>query len=175
MPLPMLAGAAIQAIPAITGLFGNLFDKKRRNNQENFAASGIKDLTQIFKAQLGQNYFDSAEAQGAMKEIDQNSNEFMDEINATASMSGMTDEAKIALMGQNMRAKQGAYSGLAKNADLFRQRALQNYQGSLSRLFQVGATNRANSQNSINNIVGGMSSGIDGAVNAGVFDSWLGK
>lgn len=175
MALPLIAAAGIQAIPALAGLFGNLFDNKRRKREEGKASAGVSNLADIFKAQLGQDYFDSAEGLGAMTEIDENSDEYLDQINATANMGGLTDEARIAMMGKNMKAKQGAYAGLAQNANLWRQRNLQNYQGVLGQLFGMGATNRRNHQNSMNNIVGGMQGAMDGATNAGVFDSWLGK
>jgi hypothetical protein len=170
MPLPLLAMAGIQAIPAVAGFIGNLFDRKRRKREEGKASAGISNLADIYKQQLGQDYFDSAEGMGAMKEIDENSNDYMDQINAMSNVNGLTDEAKIAMMGQNMKAKQGAYSGLAQNSNLWRQRNLQNYGGALGSLFQVGMNNRNNTNNSLNNIVGGMQMGIDGAMNAGVFD-----
>jgi hypothetical protein len=157
------------------GLAGNLFGKKRRKNEEDKASSGFSQLTDVLRGNLNQDYFDSAEGMGAMKEIDDNASSFMDNINATANMNGMTDEARIALMGKNIGAKQDAYSGLARNSDLWRQRALQNYQGSLGQLFAAGQYNRGNQQQSLNNIVGGAQGAIDGAFNVGAFDSWLGK
>lgn len=170
-----IAAAGIQAIPAITGLLGNLFDKKRRKNEEQKASGGISNLADIFKGQMSQDYFDSAEGMSTMREIDENSDENMEEINASANMNGLTDEARIAMMGKNMKAKQGAYSGLSGQSSLWRQRNQQLYQGALGQLFSVGYANRQNQQNSMNNIVGGMQNGIDGAVNAGVFDKMLGK
>lgn len=174
MPLPMIAAAGIQALPALFGLFGNKSDKKRRKNEEDKASKGFSQLTDVFQGQMNQDYFDSAEGMGAMREIDENSDENFDQINAMSNINGLTDEARIAMMGQNMKAKQGAYAGLAQNSSLWRQRALQNYQGSLGNLFQAGQYNRANKQQSINNIVGGFQGAMDGAANAGVFDSMLG-
>jgi hypothetical protein len=175
MALPLLAAAGISAIPSVAGFVGNMFDRKRRRGQEDKAAKGISNLADIFKEQLGTNYFNTAEGKGAMNQIDEDSQNNLSQINATANMSGMTDEARIAMLGQNMKAKQGALGGLAQNSDLWRQRALQNYGGTLGSLFQVGMNNRRNTQQSLNNIVGGMQSGIDGAMNAGAFDSWFGK
>jgi len=174
MALPLLAMAAIQAAPAVAGFIGNLIDKKRRRGQEDKAAAGISNLGDIFKQQLGGNYFDTAEASGAMREIDDNASGDIRQINASANMGNLTDEARIGMLGQVNRAKQAGYGQLARGADIWRQRNLQNYGGALSQLFQVGMTNRANTQNSLNNIVGGMTSGIDGAVNAGLFDN-MGK
>lgn len=175
MALPLLAAAGIQALPAVAGFVGNLFDRKRRKREEGKASAGISNLADVFKQQLGSNYFNTAEGTNAMREIDENAMEQTDQINATANMSGMTDEARIAMMGKNMKAKQGAYAGLAGNSDLWRQRNLQNYGGALGQLFQVGMANRQNTNNSIQNIVGGMQGGIDGAMNTGAFDSWFGK
>lgn len=175
MALPLLAAAGIQALPAVAGFVGNLFDRKRRKREEGKASAGISNLADVFKQQLGSNYFNTAEGTNAMREIDENAMEQTDQINATANMSGMTDEARIAMMGKNMKAKQGAYAGLAGNSDLWRQRNLQNYGGALGQLFQVGMANRQNTNNSIQNIVGGMQGGIDGAMNVGAFDSWFGK
>lgn len=170
MAIPLIAAA----IPAVTGLIGNLIDKKRRKKEEGKASGGIGDLTDIFKSQLGQDYFDSSEGLGAMKQIDEESDENLDQINATANVNGLTDEARIALMGKNMKAKQGALGGLSSQASLWRQRTLQQYGGSLQNLFSVGMTNRRNTQNNVNNITSGMQTGIDGAFNAGVFDGMLG-
>lgn len=167
------AGLAMQVLPSLFGLAGNLIDKKRRKKEEGKAGQGIGDLTDIFKSQLGQDYFSSSEGLGAMKEIDEESDENMDQINATANVNGMTDEARIAMMGQNMKAKQGALSGLSGQASLWRQRTLQNYGGSLQNLFSVGMTNRRNFQNNLNNVTSQMQTGIDGAMNAGVFDKLL--
>jgi hypothetical protein len=173
MALPLLALAGIKAIPAVAGLVGNLFDRKRRKREEGKASAGISNLADIYKQQLGQDYFSSSEGMGMMKEIDENSDENMDQINAMSNMNGLTDEARIALMGQNMRAKQGAYSGLAQQSSLWRTRNQQMYQGALGQLFQVGMNNRRNSNQSIQNITGQMQTGIDGAMNAGVFDKLL--
>jgi hypothetical protein len=175
MALPLLAQAGIMAAPAIAGFAGNLFDRKRRRGQEDKAAAGISNLADVFKQQLGQNYFNTAEGTNAMREIDEDSQNNLNQINATANMSGMTDEARIAMLGKNMKAKSGALAGLSGNSDLWRQRNLQNYGGALGQLFQVGMANRQNTQNSLNNIVGGMQGGIDGAMNVGAFDSWFGK
>jgi hypothetical protein len=175
MALPLLAMAGIQAIPGIAGLLGNMFDGRRRRREEGKAAMGISNLADIFKQQLGQDYFDSAEGMGAMRQIEEDSQNNLGQINATANMSGMTDEARISMLGQNMKAKQGALGGLAQNSNLWRQRNLQNYGGTLGSLAQIGMSNRANQQNSMNNIVGGIQGGIDGAMNVGAFDSWLGK
>jgi hypothetical protein len=174
MPLPLLAAAGISAIPAVTGLIGNLLGGKRRKREEEKASKGISGLTDIYKSQMGQDYFDSSEGLSTMRQIDENSSSNMDDINASANMNGLTDEARIAMMGQNMKAKQGAYSGMAGQASLWRQRNQQMYQGALGQLFSVGFANRQNQQNSMNNIVGGMQGGIDGAMNAGVFDKMLG-
>ncbi len=171
MALPLLALAAIQAAPAIAGFIGNLIDKKRRKGQEDKAAMGISNLADIFKTQLGGNYFDTAEASGAIREINSNAADDLRRINAMGSMGNLTDEAKIGMMGNVNRGRQAGIGQIARGADLWRQRALQNYGGALSNLFQVGMGNRQNTQNSLNNIVGGMASGIDGAMNAGVFDS----
>lgn len=175
MAIPLLAAAGIQAIPALTGLFGNLIGKKRRNQQENFAGDEIRNLADIFKQQLGIDYFDSAEGMGAMKQIDQNASDQADEINSMANMGNLTDEARIAMLGKNMSAKQNAFSGLAQQSELWRQRNQRNYQGALGQLFQAGMARRSLDNQSLNNIVGGMQGAMDGAVNAGVFDSWLGK
>ena len=175
MAAPLLLPLALKAAPAVAGLIGNLFDKKRRKREEGKASMEISNLADIVKSQLGQAYFDSAEGMAAMKEIDQNAATQMDDINATANINGLTDEARIALMGQNMKAKQGAYSGLARNADLWKQRNMQNYQGALNNLFQVGQTNRRNFNNSLQNVVGGFQTAVDGAFNVGAFDKWLGK
>lgn len=165
---------ALQAATAALGFIGNLLGKKRRRQQEDKASTGFSQLTDLLRGQLNQDYFDSTEAMGAMKEIDQYSSSFMDEINATANVNGLTDEARIALMGKNIGAKQQAYTGLSRNADLWRQRALQNYQGSLWQLFSAGMANRQMQQNSLNNIVGGAQGAIDGAFSIGAFDKLLG-
>ena len=174
MPLPLLAAAGIKAIPAVAGLIGNLFDKPRRTKEEQKASSGISNLTDIFKAQLGQDYFSSPEGLATLKQIEEESDDNLDDINATANVNGLTDEARIALMGQNMRAKQGALSGLSGQASLWRQRTLQQYGGSLQNLFSVGMNNRRNTQNNVNNLTGGMQTAIDGAFNVGAFDGLLG-
>jgi hypothetical protein len=174
MPLPLLAAAGIQAIPAVTGFIGNLFDKKRRKKEENKASQGISNLADIYKQQLGQDYYQSAEGRGAMNMIDEESDENADMINATANVNGLTDEARIAMMGKNNKARMGGYGNLAQGANLWRQRQLNAYGGTLGQLFSVGINNRANTNQSLNNIVGGMQTGIDGAMNAGVFDN-IGK
>lgn len=162
------------AAPAVAGLIGNLLDRKRRKREEDKASAGISNLTDIFKEQMGQDYFSSAEGSNAMREIDENAQENMNAINASAGMNGLTDEARIAMMGRNMKAKQGAYAGLAGQSNLWRTRNQQMYQGALGQLFNVGMANRENRQRSINNIVSGLQGGIDGGLNAGLFDS-LGK
>jgi len=174
MPGP-LALLALQAAPGIIGGISQLFGKKRRKREEERASKRISSLTDMFKSQLGEDYFDSTEAMGAMKQIDNNASENFDQINATANVNGLTDEARIAMMGQNLRAKQGAYAGLAGQANLWRQRNMQNYAGSLNQLFSVGQKNRQNFNGSMQNILGNLQSGVDGAVNAGAFDTWLGK
>jgi len=174
MPLPALAVGAIKAAPAIAGFIGNLMDRSRRKREENKASAGISNLADIFKNQLGQDYFDSAEGSAARRTIDNEFDENANEINAVGNINGLTDEAKIAMMGKNMKAKQGALSGLAGNSNLWRQRGMMNYQGVLGQLFEVGMNNRFNTNNSINNIVGNMKTGLDGAMNAGVFDKMLG-
>lgn len=165
-----IASLGLQFAPALMGLFGNMMDKKRRGQQEDKASAGFSQLTDLLRGQLNQDYFDSTEAMGAMKAIDQNADNFLGKILGTANVNGLTDEARIALMGKNIGAKQQAYTGLSRNADLWRQRALQNYQGSLGQLFEAGMTNRGMFQNSLNNIVGGAQKAIDGATSTGAFD-----
>jgi hypothetical protein len=172
MPLPL---AAIGAIPGALGFITNLIGGKRRRNQEEKATKGFSQLTDLLRGNLNQDYFDSTEGMGAMQEIDDNASSFMDNINATANMSGMTDEARIALMGKSIGAKQDAYAGLARNSDLWRQRALQNYQGSLQQLFSAGMVNRGLQNQSMNNIVGGAQGAIDGATAVGALDGLFGK
>lgn len=169
------AGLAMQVLPSLFGLAGNLIGKKRRQAEEGKASKGYSQLTDVLKGNLDQDYFDSTEAMGAMKEIDENTMEANQQINATANVNGLTDEARIAMMGNNMKAKQGAYSGMARQADLWRQRNLQSYQGSLGGLFNVGQANRENFNQSLTNVVGGAQGAIDGATNAGAFDSWMTK
>jgi hypothetical protein len=171
MPIPIAASLAIQAAPAIMGLFGNMMDRKRSQAQEGKAATGFSQLTDILKGRLNQSYLNSAEGMGLMKEIDQNASSQMDQLNATANVNGMTDEARIAMMGRVMAGKQNAYAGLSRNEDLFRQRNLQNYQGALGQLFQAGMANRQMKQNNLNNIVGGAQGAVDGMTNMGVFDN----
>lgn len=166
-----LAALAIQAVPALIGLVGNLFDRKRQKNEEGKASKGFSSLTDILQGKLGQSYLNSAEGMGLMKEIDQNADSQMDQLTAMSNVSGMTDEARIAMMGKVLSGKQNAYAGLSRNEDLFRQRNLQNYQGALANLFQAGQWNRANKQQSLSNITQGLGGAVDGMTNAGVFDN----
>lgn len=168
-----LGAFGLGVAPGIFGLLANKQDQARRNAQEGRAAAGFSKLTDILQGRLGQSYLGSTEGMGLMKEIDQNASSQMDQVNAMANMSGLTDEAKIAMMGRVMSGKQNAYAGLARNEDLFRQRNLRNYQGALSNLFQAGMANRQMQQNSLNNVVGGFQTAVDGAMNAGVFDKLL--
>lgn len=170
MPLPLLAGAAIQAIPGLIGGISQLFGKKRRQQEEDKASGGISQLADVFKSQLGQDYFDSEEAQGAMRQIKDNQSDQNEQINASANVNGMTDEARIAMMGNNMKASQGAFADLSRSASLWRQRNQQLYSGQLNQLYQVGMNNRANKTQSLSNILGPLQGAIDGAANVGVFD-----
>lgn len=165
--LPLLAGAA----PGILSGLSNLFDKKRRKAEEGKASTGISQLVDVFKEQMGSNYYDSAEAQGAMTAIRENEQENLGQIDATANINGLTDEARIAMRGKQNKATAGAFSDLSRSADLWRRRNQQAYQGGLSQLFAVGNQNRQNFNNSMQNIFGPLQDSVSGAINSGLFDA----
>lgn len=166
MAIPLIAAALPSVISGISSLFG----KKKAKKEEQKAAAGQSQLVDLFKSQLGQNYFDTGEAKGAMTEIDKNQQNMLNDINATANVNGLTDEARIAMMGKANDATAGAYADLAQSGDLWRQRNLQNYQGALGGLFRIGQTNMANRSQNLQNILGPMQQGIDAANSIGAFD-----
>lgn len=164
--LPLLIGAA----PGILSGISNLFDGKRRKAEEGKASTGISQLVDLFKQQMGGNYYDSAEAQGAMTAIRENEQENLGQIDATANINGLTDEARLAMRGKQNKATAGAFSDLSRSADLWRRRNQQAYQGGLSQLFNVGQQNRANKSQANQNIFGPLQETVSGAMNAGLFD-----
>lgn len=169
--LPLLLTAA----PGMISGVANLFWAKRRRQEEDKATAGISQLADIFRQQLSGDYFDTAEAQGAMTGILQNQQQNQNAINSTAASTGMTDEARIAMMGRNNEATAGGMSDLARSADLWRSRLLNQHQGALSNLYQVGQQNRQNFNNSLSNILNPLSEGIAGGFNSGAFDSLFKK
>lgn len=162
--------ALIGAIPGVLNAVGGLFDKKRSNQQEGKAVTQLSQLADIFKEQAGMNYFDSAEAQGAINQINQNQQNSLSQIDANANINGLTDEARLAMKGNVRKASAGAYSDLARSASLWKNRQQQMYQGTLGQLFGMGTTNRQMHNQSMANITQPLQETIGGAFNAGLFD-----
>jgi hypothetical protein len=174
MPLPLLP--LIAAAPGIVSGVANVFGAKRRRAEEQKASAGISQLSDVFSSQLKGNYMDTAEASGAMNAMKNQHQENNQMIDATAAQSGMTDEAKIAMMGRNNQATAGGMSNMAQSADLWRSRLLNQKQGALGNLFQVGQANRQNFNQSLSNVVNPLAQGLGGAINAGAFDdAYIGK
>jgi hypothetical protein len=171
MAAPLLLPLALKALPGVASGIANLFGAKRRRQQEDKAGMGISQLTDLFKQQLQGDYFDTGEAQAAMTQIEDSQINNNRAINASAATMGMTDEARIGMMGKNNAATAGGMSNLARSADLWRQRITQQYGNSLGSLFQVGQTNRGNFNKSLQNIFNPMQSAVDGAVDLGAFDN----
>lgn len=169
MPLPLLP-LLIGAAPGILSGVSNIFDKKRRKQQEGKASTGVSQLVDTLKEQMGTNYWDSAEATGAVNAIKDNEQENLNQIDATAAINGMTDEAKLASRGKVMKSSASAFADLSRSANLWRMRNQQAYQGGLEQLFGVGNQNRQNFNNSMQNIFGPMQESVSGAFNAGLFD-----
>lgn len=166
MALPALLAAAPALISGVSQLFGN----KRRKREEEKATAGMSRMSDIFSEQLEGDYMDTSEATGAMTQIDQNQQANLAQINANSATQGLTDEARIAMMGRSQQATSGAIGGLAKSADLWRQRLLQQKQGALGSLYQVGQQNRQNFNQSISNIVNPLQKSIDTGFSSGAFD-----
>lgn len=166
MALPALLAAAPALISGVSQLFGN----KRRKREEEKATAGMSRMSDIFSEQLEGDYMDTSEATGAMTQIDQNQQDNLAQINANSATQGLTDEARIAMMGRSQQATSGAIGGLAKSADLWRQRLLQQKQGALGNLYQVGQQNRQNFNQSISNIVNPLQKSIDTGFSSGAFD-----
>lgn len=160
---------ALAAAPGLIGGVANLFGAKRRKKEEQKASSGISQLADIFDQQLTGDYFDTGEAKGAITEITKNQQENNNAINSTASSTGMTDEARIAMMGKNNQATATGFSNLAQMAALWRSRLLNQKQGALSNLYQIGQQNRQNFNNSLSAVLNPMSSAIGAGMNAGAF------
>jgi hypothetical protein len=165
--LPALVAAAPAIISGISRIFGN----KRAKKQEGQASEGLSQLVELFKSQLGQDYFDSAEAKGAVNAITANEQENLNQIDAAGAINGLTDEAKISMKGKQNKATASAFADLSRSANLWKQRNQQMYQSSLGQLFGVGQKNRQNFNDSISNIVQPLQSSVDGAMNAGLFDN----
>ncbi|MDR7130330.1 hypothetical protein J2X69_002680 [Algoriphagus sp. 4150] len=170
MALPLIAAA----LPSVIGGISNLIGSGKRKREEEKASASQSQLVEMFKSQLGQSYFDSAEGMGASTQIQQNQQDMNNQINTTANINGLTDEARIAMMGKNNMATAGAYADLSKAGDFWRQRNMQQYQGALGGLFNMGQQNRANRNQSIQNILGPLQQGIDTANSLGAFEN-LGK
>ncbi|MBT0811050.1 hypothetical protein KIH41_07125 [Litoribacter ruber] len=166
-----LLGLALNAAPGIISGVANLFNQGRRQSQEDHAAQGIRQLSDVFGQQLQGNYMDTAEAQGAVTQIEDNQQQNNRAIQSQSATMGMTDEARIAMMGQNNQASSGAFSNLAQSADLWRSRLLNQKQGALGNLYQIGQQNRQNFNQSLHNVLNPLQGAIDGAMNAGVFDN----
>jgi len=167
--LPLLAAAAPGIISGVASLFG----AKRRRREEENATNQIKQLSDVFNQQLSGGYFNTNEAKGAITQIEDNQRQNQQAIFNSAASSGMTDEAKIAMMGRNNEATANAMGGLAQNADLWRSRLLNQKQGTLQNLYQIGQNNRKNFNESIANIVNPLSESLGSAMNAGVFDKFM--
>lgn len=174
MALPLLA-MGLSAAPSIISGIGQLFGGKRRKKQENKAAGEISKLSDVFSQQLNQDYFDTGEAQGAIQEFENYQDGQMDEINAAGNINGLTDEAKISMMGNANKNAQGFFANLARSGQLWRQNLLNQKQGALSSLYQIGQNNRQNFNNSLSNIVNPLQQSIDTGFTSGAFDGLLGK
>jgi hypothetical protein len=168
MAIPLLP--LLSAAPGLISGAANPFGARRRRKEEEKASSGLSQLSDMFRGQLEGNYMDTGEAQGAMTGLRQNQADNNRAINSTAATTGMTDEAKIAMMGKNNEATAGGMSNLARSADLWRTRLQQMYGGSLSNLFSVGQQNRQNFNSSLSNILNPLSQGLGAGINAGAFD-----
>lgn len=174
MALPLLP-ALLSAAPGIISGIGQLFGKKRRKNEEDKGMEGIQSMADVFSGQLQGNYFDTAEAQGAIGEFKGMQDEQMDEINATSNINGLTDEARIAMMKNQNKSSQGFFSNLARSGDLWRSRLLNQKQGVMSQLFGAGMAKRENFNNSLSNIVNPLQESISTGFSSGAFDGMLGK
>jgi len=172
MPLP-LAALALSAAPGLIGGIGQLFGQKRRKKEEDKAMDGIQSMADVFSGQLQGNYFDTAEAQGAIGEFKGMQDEQMDEINATSNINGLTDEARIAMMKNQNKNSQGFFSNLARSGDLWRSRLLNQKQGVMSQLFGAGMMRRNNFNNSLSNIVNPLQESINTGFSSGAFDGML--
>lgn len=174
MALP-LAALAISAAPGIIGGIGQLIGRKRRLQEEEASMQGLRSLSDVFSNQLQGDYMDTGEAQGAIREFKDMQSSQMDEINATANINGLTDEARIAMMKNNNKNAQGFFSNLARSGDLWRSRLLQQKQGITGQIFDAGMMRRQNFNNSLSNIVNPLSDSISTGFSSGAFNGLLMK
>lgn len=168
MAIPLLP--VLSALPGVIEFGANLFDRRRRKNQEDKAMKGISNLSDVFKTSLEGNYMDTPEVTRILAEIQKNQNANTRATNAAGASTGMTDEAKIAYAGQNNKASADAIGGIAGGADIWRRGVQKQYGDSLATLFDAGQANRANFNESISNITQPLKDSIDGAANSGAFD-----
>lgn len=143
--------------------------------EEEASMQGLRSLSDVFSNQLQGDYMDTGEAQGAIREFKDMQSSQMDEINATANINGLTDEARIAMMKNNNKNAQGFFSNLARSGDLWRSRLLQQKQGITGQIFDAGMMRRQNFNNSLSNIVNPMSDAIGTGFSSGAFNGLLGK
>lgn len=158
------------AAPGVISGSANLFGGKRRRAEEQKASQGISQLADVFRGQLSGNYFDTPEASRAMTDIRQNQNQQNQAMQSTGAMMGLTDEAKISMMGKGNDATANAMGNLAGSGQIWRDRTQQNYSNQLGQLFQVGQQNRGNFNNSLQNVLGPLQQGINAGISAGAFD-----
>lgn len=168
MAVPLLP--LLMAAPGVISGVSNLFGRRRRQREEDKASRGISQLTDVFKQGLQGNFFDTPEAQRAITQILQNQDNQRRQINNTSAVSGATDEAKLSMFGRMNENTANAMGGMAGSGQLWRDRQLQQYQGSLGQLFGVGQANRQNFNQSLQNILGPLQEGINAGVSAGAFD-----
>jgi hypothetical protein len=170
MAAQLLLPLALKALPGAASGIANLFGQRRRRMQEDKASQGISQLSDVFRQQLQGNYFDTSEAQGAIEQLKNSYMENNRAIEAQAGSQGLTDEARIAMMGRNKEAKATGMSNLGRSANLWRNQVMNQYQGSLGQLFQFGQANRNNFNRGLENIFAPLQSAVDGSIDLGAFD-----
>lgn len=173
MAIPLLA-AGISALPGLFGGISQAFGAKRRRQQEDKAAQGISKLSDLFDSQLRMDYMDTPEAMGAIKEFEDYNDGMVQDAENMANMSGMTDEARLAMRGNAMKNAQGFFSNLARSGNLWRNNVLNQKANTLQSLYSVGQNNRANFNNSLANILNPLSQSISSGFMSGAFDGMMG-
>lgn len=157
MALPIILAGASAAAPALTKLLGGVFKPKPTKYERELAR-----LSDVFKADAERPYSETAEYNNFLGQINVADTRNRQSLDRQAAATGMTDEAKLA----GTQAANNTYADLLRDlsgrATMHRQRAQQNYLGTLGIQGQLEQQRLANHDFNLSQIGANLSGSIGG-------------
>jgi hypothetical protein len=160
--LGLAASAAIQGAPALLGGIASLTGKNKYKEDDEY-----KKYNSLYKTLSEENakpYLETSGAKSVLAAIREANDRRIKRITAASAVNGLTDEAKVAAMGNVQEGEAQAISGLSGNADQYRKDNLNQRLGLAEGMSGIKDKYTDKKNTAISNIVNPMSSAASGFV-----------